>query len=125
MESVMTELLAIPISGLLLIAAWRDIVTRTIPDEVSLLLVAVGGLARLREGPSTLALSVATAALLFVFLVLVHSRGLIGGGDVKLIAALAIGLSPLSCYRFVVATAIAGGFLGILYLLLSRSVRVR
>jgi prepilin peptidase CpaA len=49
-----------------------------------------------------------------------YSRGLIGGGDVKIMSALSVGLSPLDSYRFVVATAIAGGILAIIYLLLSR-----
>jgi prepilin peptidase CpaA len=34
--------------------------------------------------------------------------------------ALAVGMSPFDSYRFVVATAIAGGLLGIAYFLLSR-----
>ena len=107
--------------ALLMTAAWRDIATRTIPDTVSLLLVATGGLARILEGPSALALSVGAALVLFVLLLIAFARGLLGGGDIKVMSALAIGLSPLDCYRFVVATAIAGGILGLAYLLLSRT----
>jgi prepilin peptidase CpaA len=117
-------LLLVASAFLLLVAAWRDVVSRTIPDGVGLLLLAIGGLSRLFEGPSALASSVATALLLFALLMVAYSRGFIGGGDVKLMTALAIGLSPLNCYRFVVATAIAGGLLGIAYLVLSRSVRL-
>ena len=109
---------------LLFVAAWRDVVSRTIPDGVGLLLLAIGGLSRLFEGPSALATSAAAALLLFVLLMVVYSRGFIGGGDVKLMTAFAIGLSPLNSYRFVVATAIAGGVLGIVYLVLSRSKRL-
>src|SRR4051812_9364161 len=101
---------------LLLTAVWRDIATRTIPDAVSLMLIAVGGLARMIEGPSALALSAGTALVLFVLLLAAYSRRYIGGGDVKIMVAFAIGLSPPDCYRFVVATAIAGGLLGIVYL---------
>ena len=85
----------------------------------SLLLLGTGGLARILAGPSAFALSVATALLLLILLMVIHSRGLIGGGDVKIMTALAVGLSPFDCYRFVVATAIAGGILAIAYLLLS------
>jgi prepilin peptidase CpaA len=107
--------------GLLLVTAWRDVVTRTIPNTIGLLLVATGVIARIvNGGPSALALSAGTALLLFVLLLLAYSRGFIGGGDVKIMTALAVGLSPLDCYIFVIATAIAGGFLGICYLLLSR-----
>jgi prepilin peptidase CpaA len=104
---------------LLLVAAWHDIATRLIPDAISLWLLALGALARLVEAPSSLAFSVETALLLFVLLLILHSRGLIGGGDVKIMTALAVGLSPLDCYRFIVATAIAGGLIGISYLVLS------
>ncbi len=106
-------------SVLLMTAAWRDIVTRSIPDTISLLLLASGGLARVIEGPSALALSAGTAVLLFVVLTIIYSRGLIGGGDVKLMTALAVGLSPLGSYQLIVTTAIAGGLLATVYLLLS------
>jgi prepilin peptidase CpaA len=109
---------------LLLVAAWRDVVSRTIPDAVGLLLLAIGGLSRLFEGPSAFATSAGAALLLFALLMVAYSRGFIGGGDVKLMTALAFGLSPLNSYRFVVATAIAGGLLGIAYLVLSRSTRL-
>jgi prepilin peptidase CpaA len=107
--------------GLLLVTAWRDVVTRTIPHRIALVLVAIGAIARIVDGgPSALALSAGTALLLFVLLLVAYSRGFLGGGDVKIMTALAVGLSPLDCYRFVIATAIAGGFLGTGYLLLSR-----
>jgi prepilin peptidase CpaA len=102
------------------VGAWRDIATRTIPDTISLLLIAIGALARILDGPAALALSAGAALLLFALLLIVYSRGLLGGGDVKLMTAIAVGLSPLDCYRFVMATAIAGGVQGIAYLLLSR-----
>lgn len=121
----MTVPLLLPASALLLvIAAWRDVVSRTIPDAVGLLLLAIGGLSRLFEGPSALASSMVAAMLLFALLMVVYSRGFIGGGDVKLMTAFAIGLSPLNSYHFVVATALAGGLLGIAYLVLSRSTRL-
>jgi len=110
---------SLAMSALLMMAAWRDVATRTIPDTISLLLAVTGGLARVIEGSSALALSAGTALLLFVLLLIAFSRGVIGGGDVKLMTALAVGLAPLDCYRFVIATALVGGLLGISYLLLS------
>ena len=108
----MSALFVLAILTLLMACAWRDVATRTIPNTVSLLLLILGGLARIIEGPSALLFSVATAFLLFILLLIAYSRGLIGGGDVKLMTAFAVGLSPLDSYRFVVATAIAGGLLG-------------
>jgi prepilin peptidase CpaA len=117
----MSLLFLLSASALLLTAAWNDIATRLIPDAISLWLLAIGALTRLFEGhPSDLAFSVGTALLLLSLLLTLYSRGLIGGGDVKIMTALAVGLSPLDCYRFIVATAIAGGLLGIIYLVLSR-----
>ncbi len=109
--------------ALLLAAACHDVVSRTIPDMISILLAVVAGLGRLLEGPVVLAISAAAALLLLALLLIAHSYAVIGGGDVKLMAALAIGLSPLDSCRFVIATAIAGGLLAVVYLLLARVTR--
>jgi prepilin peptidase CpaA len=111
------------ILALLLIAAWSDVATRTIPDTVSLLAVALGLTVRSLAGPLAFTLSIGTAFLLFIVLLLIYARGMIGGGDVKFMTALAVGLAPLETYHFILATAIAGGVLGIAYLLLSRRLR--
>jgi prepilin peptidase CpaA len=110
-------------SALLMSAAWHDVATRTIPNTIGLLIVISGVLTRFLEGPSAVVLSVGTALLLFILLMLVYSRGLIGGADVKIMTALAVGLSPLDSYRFVVATAVAGGILASVYLVLSPRLR--
>ena len=104
---------------LLMVTAWCDIATRTIPDTLCLLLLVVGGSTRILDGPAAIALSAATAMLLFLLLLLVYSRGLIGGGDTKIMTAMAVGLAPFDIYRFVVATAVAGGVLAVAYFLLS------
>jgi prepilin peptidase CpaA len=106
---------------LLLVAAWRDVVSRIIPDTVGLLLLVCGTLAQLLKGVPAPMTSVGAVLLLFALLMAAFARGLLGGGDVKLMTALAIGLSPLDCYRFVVATALFGGLLALGYLLLSRT----
>ena len=111
--------LTISVLALLLIAAWRDLATRTIPDTVCGLIAALGILLRALQGPAALAVSAGAASLLFLLLLILFMRGIIGGGDVKIMTALAIALTPLDSYRFVVATVMAGGVLGIAYLLLS------
>jgi prepilin peptidase CpaA len=60
--------------------------------------------------------SVAVAALIFGLLLPFAVMGMLGGGDLKLATAIAIGLPPLGSYQFVVATAVAGGLLALLYL---------
>ena len=106
--------------GFLLAAAWRDLATRTIPDWLSLGLAALGLALRAPSGLMALAASVTMAAFLFLLLVLLHARGGLGGGDVKLITAMALGLPPLVTLDFLLATALAGGVLGLLYLALGR-----
>ena len=106
-------------SSLLMLGAWRDITTRTIPDTVGLLLVAIGGVIRTFEGSVAIMLSLGSSLALFVLLMIAYSRHAIGGGDVKIMTAFSVGLSPLASYQFVVATAVAGGLLAAVYFALS------
>ena len=115
-------LLALALLGL---AAWRDIATRSIPDSISLVLAGLGLLLRWHEGWAPLGLSLLAALGLFLILLTCHARGLLGGGDVKLLTALALGLPPLGSYQLVVATALAGGVLAIAYLVLHRALSAR
>jgi prepilin peptidase CpaA len=116
-----TDLFALLTVGLLAIAAASDLATRTIPDQVCIALALLGLGARLFTGIAAAAWSVVVAVALFALLVLAHARGALGGGDVKLATALAVGLAPLQTYRFVVATVIAGGVLSVVHLLLRRA----
>ena len=115
----MAAMFTLSVLALLSIAAWRDIATRTIPDTVCVLIAALGILLRASHGVWALVVSVEAALLLFILLLILFVRGLIGGGDVKIMTALAIALPPFDSYRFVVFTVMAGGVLGIAYLLLS------
>ena len=103
-------------SALLLFAAWCDLATRTIPDGVSLALAALGLLVRALDGSASALTSLAVAAGLFAALLPLHARGAFGGGDIKLMTALAIGLPPLATLDFLLATVTAGGVLGLVYL---------
>jgi prepilin peptidase CpaA len=113
-----TDMVALLTIGLLAVAAASDLATRTIPDQACITLALIGFTARLFAGFTAAALSIVVALALFALLVLAHARGALGGGDVKLAAAMAVGLAPLQTYRFVVATVIAGGVLSVLHLLL-------
>lgn len=104
------------LATLLALTAWRDVITRTIPDRIIILVAVIGIAARSTAGWTPLLLSAATAALVFVTLLVLAIRGWLGGGDVKLAAALAIGLSPAATWDFITATVFAGGILGLGYL---------
>jgi len=101
------------IGAMLLMAAWRDLASRLIPNAIPLTIAAVSVIGRLFDGPMAAAASFAVAVGLLLLLMLVHARGLLGGGDVKLIAAIACGLSFPGLWNFIVTTALAGGLLGI------------
>jgi prepilin peptidase CpaA len=106
--------------ALLVVAVWRDVATRIIPDEVSAGIAVIGLLVRLQEGWLALAFSASAALVLFLLLFAAHAGGALGGGDVKLAVAVALGLPPLGTWYFLTATALAGGVLALAYLLLGR-----
>jgi prepilin peptidase CpaA len=116
----MTALLAALSAVLLVMAAWRDVAVRTIPNRLVLALFVVEVSGRFALGFVALLGSLAVALMLFLLLVLLHGRGLLGGGDVKLATAFAAGLTPIDTYYFTVVVALVGGVLGLAYLLIPR-----
>src|SRR5687767_12646584 len=85
---VATSILAIL---LLLYVATTDVATRLIPNEICLALAGLGIVGQLAN-PIQAAQSLIAATILFLLLLLLYMKKLIGGGDVKLLVALAIGL---------------------------------
>lgn len=110
---LLLQIVAIP---LLCFAAARDIATRLIPDGVSIGILAAGVVSRATFGWAEAGMSLLVAAGVFALLLPLAMRGLLGGGDVKLMAALAAGLPPIETWTFVVATVLAGGILGLAYI---------
>ena len=117
---IIVALYAISIGILLSFAAWRDIATRTIPDTVSIILIALGCSARLAQGWQPFLMSLLVAVAVFIVLLPFCSRGLLGGADLKLLAALATGLSPQTSLHLLADVTIVGGVLALLYLLLNK-----
>lgn len=112
--------LSLLIASLLVVAAWRDLAARRIPDTLSGGVAAASVALRLAEGPGAALASLGAAALLFLLLFAGFARGLLGGGDVKLATAVSLGLPPLGVWHFVVATALAGGVLSAAYIVMIR-----
>ena len=102
---------------LLCFAAARDIATRLIPDAVSIAIAVIGFATRLFDGWAGAGLSLLLGAAIFLMLVPIAARGWLGGGDVKLLGAMAVGLPPALTLDFVVATVFVGGALGVAYIL--------
>jgi len=103
-------------TGLLLAAAYRDVVTRIIPNTIPVLLAACGLVSRAMAGSPAVIQSIAASISLFLLLLIAHSKGVLGGGDVKLMAAVACGLSLPELSRFILFTGVAGGVLAGIHL---------
>ncbi|MCC8983739.1 A24 family peptidase [Bradyrhizobium acaciae] len=105
--------------ALLLYVATIDIATRLIRNEICLALAFLGIVGQLAS-PIQVGQSLIVAAILFLLLFLIYLRGAIGGGDVKLLVALAIGLPLSGVIELLTATALAGGALAAVHLAMRR-----
>ncbi len=100
--------------GLIFAASLHDVATRTIPNGLVLALAVAGLAIGVLDGHFFGALL--ACAGMFVVSALCWRRGWMGGGDVKLLSAAALGMPPHSVLTFAVAVAFAGGVLAMLYL---------
>ncbi|MGX1354362.1 prepilin peptidase CpaA [Bradyrhizobium elkanii] len=105
--------------ALLLYVATIDIATRLIRNEICLALAFLGIVGQLAS-PMQIGQSLIVAAILFLVLFVIYQRGAIGGGDVKLLVALAIGLPLAGVIELLTATALAGGVLAAVHLMMRR-----
>ena len=102
---------------LLLYVATTDIATRLIRNEICLVL-ALLGIASQLASPIQVAESLIAATILLMLLLVIYQRGWIGGGDVKLLVALAIGLPLMGVIQLLTITALAGGVLALVHLMM-------
>ena len=107
------------LAGLLIAAAWQDLRTLHIGNGLSIAVAAlfVGwAVLGLIEGSYTLrafGLSIAVGVGLFVVGAAAFAAGILGGGDVKLLAAVGLFAGPAGMVDLLLVTALAGGFLGV------------
>ncbi len=116
-----TILLHDAIAGLLIFAAVRDVATRTVPNWVSVALLAVG--IALQAVAGNLPAAALAGIVVFAAAALMWRQGWLGGADVKLLGAGAVTVAPGSVENFLLAIALTGGGLALLYLGLSLVVR--
>src|SRR5215469_14774145 len=100
---------------LLLYVATIDIATRLIRNEICLALALLGIIGQLAS-PMQVAESLIAATILLLLLLVIYQRGWIGGGDVKLLVALAVGLSYPGVIQLLTITALSGGVLALVHL---------
>lgn len=96
-------------------AAVEDLCRRIIPDTVPLLLAGLGLALPVADHGEVPWSAIAAAVAAFVGLALLHGRGWLGGGDVKLAAALVLMVGADGAAGFALATALAGGVLSVVY----------
>jgi len=118
-EMALLALLAL----LLLAAAAIDVRTFTISNRLNLAVALLAPLywwsVALPLWPDA-AIQVAVAIAVFALLAAAFFAGMMGGGDVKLAAALALWFSPPSTLRFLLIMSIAGGLLTVALLIAHR-----
>ncbi|MBR0975320.1 A24 family peptidase [Bradyrhizobium japonicum] len=102
---------------LLLYVATLDVATRLIRNEICLAL-ALLGIASQLASPMQIAQSLLSAAILFLLLLVAYTRRWMGGGDVKLLVALAVGLPLTGLVQLMTVTALAGGGLAMVHLMM-------
>ena len=117
---------ALAFPALVLFAAAKDALSFTIPNWISLALVAIFPIAALACGmpPATMGLNAGVGALALVAGMAMFAFRWIGGGDAKLLAAVALWLGWPAIVTFGLGMGLAGGGLAIVLLLL-RSTQLR
>src|SRR5262245_257756 len=104
---------------LLIGAGWQDLRTLRIANRVSLATVAAfslwaaAGVALGRMSAATVAISIACSLVVFVVVASGFAAGVVGGGDVKLLAAASLFAGPAHLFDFLIVTALVGGVLGL------------
>ncbi len=114
--------LALP---LLMAAALSDIAFRRIPNGIAVLVALVGMLRQGVAGGAVLAVAMALATVVLLGTVILWQRGVIGGGDVKLLAAASLLVPPASLPAQLLAVALAGGCLAVVHIVLRALLRHR
>jgi prepilin peptidase CpaA len=114
-----TDLLLLTLAAILVVAAVIDVRTFTISNRLNLTVALLAPVywasVALSPWPG-IAVQVAAAATVFVVFAGAFYAGMMGGGDVKLAAALALWFSPFATMKFLVLTSIAGGVLTLVVL---------
>ena len=109
-----TQLLLLALAALLVVAAVIDVRTFTISNRLTLAVALLAPLYWLSMGLAPwpgVAIQIGVAAVVFVLMAGAFYAGMMGGGDVKLAAALALWFPPAATLKFIVLMSLAGGVL--------------
>lgn len=119
MQGVLTNLLVAILAAMLIIVAAGDLRNRLIPNwlnlAIALTAIPFWWLSGYALWPD-IAIQIGLAAGLFMFFAIIFHLGMMGGGDVKLLAALGLWLPLASMVKLLVIMSIAGGVLTLVML---------
>lgn len=117
-NATLTDLLTAILALMLIWAAWRDTQTFTIDDRLVIAVAVLAPIfwwsAGLQFWPDAV-IRIGIALAVFMLLFGAFNLGMMGGGDVKLAAALVLWFSPLGTLRFFVIMSLAGAVLTLAY----------
>ncbi|HUG46514.1 MAG TPA: prepilin peptidase [Sphingomicrobium sp.] len=121
-----TEALLAALASLLVVAAVIDVRSFTISNKLNLAVAMLAPAFWWSSGlaPSGAAIQIGVAAGVFALLATAFYIGMMGGGDVKLAAALALWFPPQATLHFLVWMSVAGGVLT-LFVLAAHKLRSR
>ena len=118
-----TEILLGILAAMLVVAAVIDTRTFTISNGLNAAIALLAPIYWLAAGLDPwpgMAIQLAVAAGVFALFAITFFVGMMGGGDVKLAAALALWFPPATTLKFLVLMSIAGGVLTVLVLVVHR-----
>ncbi len=95
------------------IAACTDLKSRRVPNALSLPLLVVAPALAAFDGASAAMMACAIVAISLVIGTFVHATGLLGGGDVKLLAGVGALAGYPACVEVALYSAVCGGILAI------------
>lgn len=114
MENAISWILLVALTAMLLAACWCDLRARNIPNALNLAIALLAipfwwsiGLALWPD----VAFQLGVAALVFGLFAIAFALGVMGGGDVKLVAAIALWLPAQSVMALLFIMSVAGGAL--------------
>jgi prepilin peptidase CpaA len=114
MSGVMSEILVGILAAMMLLAAGWDLRKREIPNllnaAIALLAIPFWWASGLELWPD-IAIQIAVAAAVLGLFVIAFAIGAMGGGDVKMVAAVALWLPPQAVVILLVIMSLAGGAL--------------
>jgi prepilin peptidase CpaA len=101
--------------ALLLVAAYRDVTTFTIPNRLCVGVAALATIQLIAALDFDAALyTIAVGIIVFLIGLLLFQRGYLGGGDVKMLSATVLLVGCYNVLPFLACMSIAGGFVALI-----------